>query len=180
MAPSYSKKKKNKTKQNARSKVAPYSKNLKIYSGARWNFHLRDHLRCLLGQPCYLICLACSVGLGCLICLAGWLASSFCFACLAWFSLASSIFLLACWLSRYNKSITKYNQKWSSKYFQEILGITNWNINGNISYVVKYPKTCGKGGQRYWKILFSEHRKPKSPPRAGRRNFSQVLVILWL
>ena len=58
-------------------------------------------------------------------------------------------FLLIPNFLRYNKSITKYNQKWYSKYFQEILGITNWNINGNISYVVKHPKTCGKGGQRY-------------------------------
>ena len=49
----------------------------------------------------------------------------------------------------YNKSFTKYNQKWYNKYFQEISGITNWDINQNISCVVKYPKSFSMGGQRY-------------------------------
>ena len=49
----------------------------------------------------------------------------------------------------YNKSFTKYNQKWYNKYFQEISGITNWDINENISCVVKYPKSFSMGGQRY-------------------------------
>ena len=46
----------------------------------------------------------------------------------------------------------RYNQKWYNKHFQEILGITNWDIYENISCVAKYQKSFSMEGQRYCKL----------------------------
>ena len=80
----------------------------------------------------------------------------------------------------YNKSFTKYNQKWYNKYFRELSGITNWDINENISRVVKYPKVL------VWEvkgtvIFVSGTSKTKITPLGWTKKFFvQVLVIPWV
>ena len=70
--------------------------------------------------------------------------------------------------------------EWYTKYFHEISGITYWDINQNISCVVKYPKSFSMGGQRYCKFCVRNIENQNHSLGLDEEIFVQVLVIPWV